>query len=84
MSSGSGLPVIDLAHLSPELAAAAASADLIVLEGMGRSIETNLNARFSCDSVCLGMVKHPEVAAALGGRMFDVVCKYTPAGGAVN
>ena len=52
--------------------------DLIVLEGMGRSIETNLNATFTCDSWKLGMVKHPEVAACLGGRMYDCVCKYTP------
>ena len=44
VSNGSGLPVIDLRHLSAELAAAAADADLVVLEGMGRSIETNLHS----------------------------------------
>jgi damage-control phosphatase, subfamily II, stand-alone protein len=47
--------------VSPELAAAAADADLVVLEGMGRAIETNLNAHFTVDSLKLGMIKHPEV-----------------------
>ncbi|EFN58807.1 hypothetical protein CHLNCDRAFT_19893 [Chlorella variabilis] len=79
VASGSGLPVIDLSKISPELAEAAAGADLVVLEGMGRSIETNLHARFSCDAVNLGMIKHPEVAAALGGRLFDCVCQLRPA-----
>jgi hypothetical protein len=35
-------------QISAELAEAAAGADLVVLEGMGRSIETNLHARFRC------------------------------------
>lgn len=34
------------AQVSAELAEAAQQADLIILEGMGRSIETNLGARF--------------------------------------
>ena len=66
-------------QLSPELAEACAGADLIVLEGMGRAIETNLRASLACDSLKLGMVKHPEVAAALGGpggRMYDCVCRF--------
>ena len=41
--------------------AAAEDVDLVVLEGMGRAIETNLYASFSCDSLKLAMVKHPEV-----------------------
>ncbi|KAI3436717.1 hypothetical protein D9Q98_006132 [Chlorella vulgaris] len=78
--SGSGLPVIDLSKVSAELAEAAQQADLIILEGMGRSIETNLGARFSCDAVNLGMIKHPEVASVLGGRLYDCVCQFRPAG----
>ena len=38
-------------QVSAELAEAAAGADLVVLEGMGRSIETNLHARFWCAAV---------------------------------
>ena len=50
--------------MSSELAAAAADADLVVFEGMGRGIETNLRAWFAVDSLKLGMIKHPEVRAA--------------------
>lgn len=100
-------------QVSAGLAEAAAEADLVVLEGMGRSIETNLHARFrcgssqerrqvpcasagphpsqphtppsctySCDSLNLGMIKHPEVAQALGGRLYDCVCQFRRAGSA--
>ncbi|KAK9798561.1 hypothetical protein WJX73_006487 [Symbiochloris irregularis] len=83
--SGNDLPVIDLSRVSPEVNAAAEGTDLVIMEGMGRGIETNLNARFICDSLNLGMVKHPEVAAALGARMYDIVCQYRrPAGGNVS
>ena len=50
-----------LLQLSPECVAAAEDVDLVVVEGMGRAIETNLYASFSCDSLKLAMVKHPEV-----------------------
>ena len=49
-------------QLSPECVAAAEDVDLVVLEGMGRAIETNLYASFTCDSLKLAMVKHPEVS----------------------
>lgn len=51
-------------QLSARLALTAADADLIILEGMGRGIETNLHARFSVDSLKLGMIKHREVRAS--------------------
>ncbi|KAG2436611.1 hypothetical protein HYH02_011546 [Chlamydomonas schloesseri] len=78
VSSGSDMPVIDLSQLSEEAVAATADCDLIVLEGMGRAIETNLNCQMRCDSLKLGMIKHPEVAALLGGRLYDCVCRYHP------
>lgn len=75
-NSGNDLPVIDLSSVSQELAYLASDADLVILEGMGRGIETNLYARFKCDSIKIGMVKHPEVAEFLGGRLYDCVFKY--------
>ncbi|XP_044508223.1 damage-control phosphatase At2g17340-like [Mangifera indica] len=75
-NSGNDLPVIDLARVSQELAYLASDADLVILEGMGRGIETNLYAQFKCDSLKIGMVKHPEVAQFLGGRLYDCVFKY--------
>jgi type II pantothenate kinase len=80
IASGSDLPVIDLGKLSPVLCDAVADAQLVILEGMGRAIETNLRAEFKVDALCLGMVKHAEVAAALGGGpMFGCVCRFSPA-----
>jgi cobyric acid synthase len=71
--------VMDLTSISRELADAAEDADLVVLEGMGRSIETNLYAQFKCDSLNIGMVKHKEVADFLGGRLYDCVIKFNEA-----
>ncbi|XP_070053356.1 damage-control phosphatase At2g17340-like [Nicotiana tomentosiformis] len=81
-NSGNDLPVIDLMGVTPELAYLASDADLVILEvfksiGLammpmqGRGIETNLYAQFKCDSLQIGMVKHPEVAEFLGGRLYD-------------
>ena len=67
------------AQVSRELAAVVEDVDLVVLEGMGRGIETNLRAAFACDALKLGMIKHPEVAAELGGRLYDCVCKFDAA-----
>jgi len=74
--SGNILPVIDLSKVSVECAEAAQHIDLLVLEGMGRALETNYNMRFKCDCLKLAMVKHKEVADFLGGNLFDVVCRF--------
>ena len=80
IASGSDLPVIDLSRLSPVLCEAVKDAELVILEGMGRAIESNLRAAFKVDALCLGMVKHAEVAAALGGGpLFGCVCRFQPA-----
>nr|AFK47314.1 unknown [Lotus japonicus] len=78
-NSGNDLPVIDLTRVSQELAYLASDADLVILEGMGRGIETNLYAQFKCNSLKIGMVKHPQVAEFLGGRLYDCVFKYNEA-----
>jgi len=75
-STGSDLPVIDLARLAPAFVARAAGCDLVVLQGMGRGIETNLYAEFTCAALNLGLVKHPEVAQKLGGEIFDCVVHF--------
>ncbi|KAK7278361.1 hypothetical protein RJT34_23389 [Clitoria ternatea] len=75
-NSGNDLPIIDLTRVSQELAYLANDADLVIMEGMGRGIETNLYAQFKCDSLKIAMVKHPEVAEFLGSRLYDCVIKY--------
>ena len=76
VSTGTGEPLIDLSAVSTELNDAAADADLVILEGMGRGVESNLDAVFSCDAVNLAMLKDEAVAARLGGEVFDVVCRF--------
>jgi type II pantothenate kinase len=76
VSSGTGEPLIDLLEVSDELNHAAADADLVILEGMGRGVESNLDAEFSCETVNLAMLKDDAVAKRCGGKVYDVVCRY--------
>lgn len=55
--------------MSVELAKEAADADLLVLEGMGRSIETNLTAVFTVDSLKIGELMAEEHLGSYCGSM---------------
>lgn len=80
VENGCGSPCIDLRQVSSELAAAAEDADLIILEGMGRAIHTNYNAKFKCDALKLAMVKNQRLAEnLLKGNIYDCVCRFEPA-----
>ena len=50
--------------------------DLLVLEGMGRAIHTNLFAKFKCECLKVAVLKNRWLAERLGGEMFSVVFKY--------
>ena len=77
LPSGNSAPLIDLTRLSPELVRAAQTGlDLVVLEGMGRGVESNWFARFTCPSIKVAMLKNRGVAADLGGEVYDLVFKY--------
>jgi type II pantothenate kinase len=76
ISTGTGEPLIDLAEVSAELNTAAADADLVILEGMGRGVESNLDAKFSCDAMNLAMIKDQMIALRCGGKLFDVICRF--------
>jgi type II pantothenate kinase len=78
VSTGNDLPLIDLSEVSNELNEAAADADMVMLEGMGRSVESNQDTAFQVDSVQLCMLKDPRIAARVGGEVFDCVCRYRP------
>jgi type II pantothenate kinase len=78
VSTGSGIPLIDLSEVSDELNATAADADCVILEGMGRAVESNLDATFSVDCIRLAVLKDAVVAQRSGGELYDCVCKYTP------
>ena len=76
VSTGTGEPLIDLLGVSPALNKAAADADLVVLEGMGRGVESNLMAEFDCDAINLAMIKDFIIAKRLNGKLYDVVCRF--------
>jgi uncharacterized protein with ATP-grasp and redox domains len=77
VSTGTGEPLIDLSAVSSELNAAADDADLVILEGMGRGVESNLDATFSCDAINLAMIKDVMIAKRHGGKVFDIVCQFS-------
>ncbi len=79
VGTGNDAPLIDLSRISDECNRAAAGSDFVILHGMGRAIETNYEAQFSCDVLKIAMIKDEMVARRLGGKNFDVVCRFEPA-----
>ena len=79
VGTGCDCPLIDLSDVPDACNQRAADADLVILEGMGRAIETNYHAPFTCDVIHLAMIKNPLVARWLGCAMFDLVARFTPA-----
>ncbi len=77
--SGNDLPVIDMTQISPELADAAQNADLLIIEGMGRALETNFDTRFTCDTLKIAMIKEQDVADLLNAQLYNVACRFDPA-----
>ncbi len=76
VESGNGCPLIDLNLVSEELAELAKEADLVVLEGMGRAVQSNYHAKFKCDVMKLAMIKDKQIAEHLGAQIMDCVCKF--------
>jgi type II pantothenate kinase len=83
--SGNHAPLIDLSRVSAELADTVREeqVDLVVLEGMGRAIESNFDARLRCDTLKLAMIKDRGVAEGLaahapGTELFDLILKFEP------
>jgi type II pantothenate kinase len=74
--AGNAMPLIDLRDVSEECNAAAQDADLIILEGMGRSVESNLHAEFKCDTLKIAMIKDQNVADHLNGSLFDLSLRF--------
>ncbi|XP_069676632.1 4'-phosphopantetheine phosphatase isoform X2 [Periplaneta americana] len=78
METAQAGPCLDLSRLNLDLANAMMSqgVDLIVLEGMGRALHTNLEAKFTCECLKVAVIKNRWLATRLGGDMFSVLCKY--------
>lgn len=54
------------------------NADLIILEGMGRAIHTNYQAKFSVDTIKLAMLKNERLAKRFNGRLYDCIFRFEP------
>lgn len=77
IASGGAAPLLDLCALTPACVAALADADLLILHGMGRALESNYRARFACDVLRCAVIKDAAVARWLGGRVLDCVFRLT-------
>ncbi|KAG0493480.1 hypothetical protein HPP92_004474 [Vanilla planifolia] len=74
VESGCGGPCIDFS--ASQLRACCCS-KRFRLEGMGRALHTNLNARFKCDALKLAMVKNQRLAEKLfNGNIYDCICRF--------
>ncbi|XP_068686158.1 4'-phosphopantetheine phosphatase-like isoform X1 [Montipora capricornis] len=76
MESGIGSPCLDFRRVNTELARKCMDADLLILEGMGRAVHTNYDAKFTCESIKLAALKNRWLARRLGGDMYSVVFRY--------
>ena len=75
--SGQVSPCLDLRYVGPNVARSAFGAELVIIEGMGRAIHTNLRTKLKCDCLKLAMIKNKHLASSLfGGDLFDCVCIY--------
>ncbi|CAG8442127.1 6555_t:CDS:10 [Acaulospora colombiana] len=76
MATGSSSPCLDLRRINDDLAEACKDVDFVLLEGMGRAIHTNYNARFSCDSLKIAVFKSTATALEFGVRLHDAMILY--------
>lgn len=77
VATGSGSPCLDLRRVSDVLADATVGVDLLVIEGMGRSVHTNYHTQMRCDCLKLAMIKNKHVAETLfAGDVYDCVCRF--------
>ncbi|XP_055531557.1 4'-phosphopantetheine phosphatase [Wyeomyia smithii] len=69
-------PCLDFRLITHELCGAILESDLLIIVGMARALHTNLNAKFTCETLKLAVVKNEWLAKRLGGNTFSVICKY--------
>ena len=52
----------------------------MVLEGMGRGVESNFDASLRCETIKVAMIKDKGVADAMKGELYDLVFRYDAVG----
>ncbi len=76
VESGCTSPLIDLRHLTDACCAEARDANLLVLEGMGRAVESNFHTAFAVDCLKIALVKDEMVARSIGVELFDPIFRF--------
>lgn len=79
-ATGCVTPLIDLAALNAPFVEHVTDADLMILHGMGRGVESNFAVQLSCDALHTAVLKDEAVAARAGGRVFDCVFRFRQGG----
>lgn len=79
VGTGCDCPLIDLGDVSAACNEAARDANLVILEGMGRAVETNYRTPLTCDCIRVAMIKNRSLAQYLGCKLFDLIVDFTPA-----
>jgi bifunctional damage-control phosphatase, subfamily II, fusion protein len=83
METGSTSPCLDLSRINIDLVnlMTKMNVDFIILEGMGRAIHTNYNAKFKCDSLKVAVLKNKWLAQRFNffqDEKFPIVFKFEP------
>lgn len=76
VNSGCAAPLIDLRYVSDSLNKAMQGVDLVMLEGMGRALESNYDAQFTTDSIKICMIKDAMIAQREGGKIYDSIFRF--------
>lgn len=71
ISSGSVTSGLNMLKVSEEFDRIASKAEMLILLGQGRAVETNWSTRLSIPWARIATVKDPSVAAAVGCKVFD-------------
>ncbi|XP_035709681.1 4'-phosphopantetheine phosphatase isoform X4 [Folsomia candida] len=72
--TGQASPCLDLSRVSQDLInlVMLMETDLVIIEGMGRTIHTNLYTKFKCEVIKLAVIKNKWLANRFGGDLFSV------------
>lgn len=76
VENGQKGPCLNLADLSAELCKCMESADLVIIEGMGRAVHTNLYTKLTVDCLKLAVLKNEWLAQNMGAEQFSVICDF--------
>lgn len=78
IESGGRSLLIDFSTVSFACAKHATDTDFLIIEGMGRSVESNFHANFTCPTLRVCLLKDQFLAARVNAQLFDAICRFTP------